>query len=426
MLDVVEKTSVGKNSENPDSSKKTGKLPLDGIRVVDLSQFEAGPSCTQALAWMGAEVIKVEEPSQGEQGRRASADKPGEDSYYFMILNANKKSVTANLKHEDGKKILRDLLKHADVFIENFAPGVIERLGFGWEEVHKINPRLIYAQIKGFSPDGPYANFLAFDNIAQAVGGILSVTGEPDGRPLKPGVTLADTGTGLHCAIGILAALYQRQFTGEGQKVSVAMQDAVINFSRIAYVGQAIWGRAAQRNGNQTVLGVNAPSETYRCKGGGPNDYCYVYVSRAGNVQWERLLKAIGREDLIDEPKYATPQLRYEHRAEIDEVMTAWTLNYDKREVMRRLGEAGVPVGAVMDTMELSSDPSLHKAGAFASVKHPVRGDFLMPGWPVKLSGSKTEVRPSPVLGADTETVYRDLLGLGAEDIAALKARQAI
>src|SRR5215210_4255361 len=208
---------------------------LAGVKVLDLTQFEAGTSCTETLAWLGAEVIKVEEPTRGDQGRSASSERPGVDSFYFLLLNANKRSITCNLKHPRGAELLRRLIEHADVFIENFGPGVIDRLGFSYQQVSQINPRIIYAQIKGFAPGSPYEKFLAFDMIAQAVGGAMSTTGEPDGRPLKPGPTIGDTGTGLHTAIGILAALYQRQFTGHGQRIEVAMQECVINFGRIAY-----------------------------------------------------------------------------------------------------------------------------------------------------------------------------------------------
>src|SRR5438876_3887721 len=225
------------------------KPALAGIKVIDLTQFEAGTSCTETLAWLGAEVIKVEEPKQGDQGRRASTEKPGVDSFYFMLLNANKKSVTCNLKEERGKVILRSLIEKGDVFVENFGPGVIERLGFGYEDVKRVNPRIIYAQIKGFPSGSPYESFLAFDMIAQAVGGAMSTTGEADGRPLKPGPTIGDTGTGLHAAIGILAALYQRQASGHGQRIEVAMQEAVINFGRIAYASQLLWDKPAPRVG---------------------------------------------------------------------------------------------------------------------------------------------------------------------------------
>jgi formyl-CoA transferase len=399
---------------------------LHGVRVVDLTQFEAGTSLTQTLAWLGAEVIKVEEPTKGEQGRGASTDKKGVDSHYFMLLNANKRSVTANLKTDKGRALLRGLIEKADVFAENFAPGVIERLGFGYDVVREINPRIIYAQVKGFGQDGPYKSFLAFDMIAQATGGAMSITGEPDGRPIKPGLTIGDTGTGLHGAIGVLAALYQRQFTGEGQRIQLAMQECVINYGRISYAAQALWGKAAPRMGNQSIMGTNSPSETYPCKGGGPNDWCYVYTSRANPQHWERLLKIMGREDLIGDPRFDSPQERFKNRHVVDEMIAEWTKHHDKLTVMQRLGEQGIPAGAVMDTMELSNDPELNRREIFVTVKHPVRGDFKMPGWPVKMSGSKVPITASPLLGADSDDVYGRLLGLSKDELAALREEKII
>jgi formyl-CoA transferase len=402
------------------------KAALAGVKVIDLTQFEAGTSCTETLAWLGAEVIKVEEPTKGDQGRRASTDRPGVDSYYFMLLNANKRSVTANLKDERGKQILRDLIQQGDVFVENFGPGVIERLGFGYDEVKQINPKIIYAQIKGFAPEGPFGKFLSFDMIAQSVGGSLATTGEKDSRPLKPGPTIGDTGTGLHTAIGILAALYQRKETGKGQRVQVAMQEAVINFGRIAYGAQALWGKAPARCGNQSVLGTSSPSEVYPCKGGGENDYCYIYTTRAGNHQWERLCHTIGREDLLDDPRFATNQERFKHKDEVDEIISEWTRQRDKLEVMMTLGQAGVPAGAVLGTDELSKDPFLRQRGMFVEVDHPVRGKFVMPGWPVKMSDSEVEVTSSPLLGADNKQVLGELLGYSPEQLEALKKEQVI
>jgi len=398
---------------------------LAGIRILDLAQFEAGTSCTEALAWMGADVIKVEEPKLGDQGRIASTDAKGVDSYYFMLLNANKRSVTCNLKHEKGRAIFRALLERSDVVVENFSLGVIERLGFGWEELRKINPRIIFAQIKGFAPDGPYAKFLSFDNIAQSVGGALSITGEPDGRPLRPGITVGDTGTGLHCALGIMAAIIQRQVTGRGQRIEVSMQDAVINFSRIAYASQALWGKAAPRVGNQSILGTSSPSECYRCKGDGPNDYCYIYTTRAGNHQWERILRVIGRQDLLQDARFASPEARWEHRKEVDTLLDSWVSGRTKVEAMTALGEAGVPAGAVFDTNELLHDPHLRKRGMFVTVEHPVRGEFTMPGWPVKMSESNVTVTSAPLLGQHNEEVYGDL-GYTPGQIADLRREEAI
>jgi formyl-CoA transferase len=403
---------------------RTGKTALEGIRVLDLSQFEAGTSCTETLAWMGADVIKVEEPKHGDQGR--VQDRNGVDSPYFILLNANKRSITCNLKSEQGSALFRKLLESADVVIENFAPGVIERLGFGWDEIHKINPRAVFAQIKGFAQDGPYANFLSFDMIAQAVGGAMSITGDADGRPLRPGVTIGDTGTGLHCAIGILGALMQREVTGRGQRVQVAMQEAVINFSRIAFATQAMTNKPAPRTGNQSVLATSAPSESYKCKGDGPNDYCFIYISRAPSEQWNRLLKVIGREDLRDDARFTTPRARWQNCAAVDALVGEWVAKHDKREVMQLLGEAAVPAGAVFDTEELQNDEHLRKRGMFVTVDHPARGPFTMPGFPVRMSETAVPVTSAPLLGQHNQEVYAELLGYTPEQLAALREQQAI
>ena len=402
------------------------RAALAGVKVIDLTQFESGTSCTESLAWMGADVIKVEEPIKGDQGRGASTDKPGVDSYYFMVLNANKRSVTLNLKEARGKEILRDLIKHGDVFVENFGPGVIEKLGFSYDVVKQINPRIIYAQIKGFAPDGPFKDYLSFDMIAQAVGGSVAITGEKGMPPVRPGPTIGDTGAGLHTVIGILGALYQRQITGTGQRVEVSMQDAVINFSRIAYSSLALWGSQPPRNGSQSIMLTTSPSNIYKCKGGGPNDYCFIYCTRAGNHQWERLLKIIGHEELIGDPRFSSPRERFLHLEEIDALITEWTLKYDKRQVMETLGSAGVPAGAVFDNVELRDDPDLRKRGMFVTVKHPVRGDFTMPGWPVKMSNSSVTVVTAPLLGEHNEEVYKELLGYDKAQVAKLKSEKII
>jgi formyl-CoA transferase len=399
---------------------------LSDITILDLTQFEAGPSCTQMLGWLGADVIKIEPPIKGEQGRRASTDNPDVDSVYFMLLNANKRSVTCNLKHEKGKAIVRSLIEKADVFIENFGPGVIERLGFSYEEVSKINPRIIYAQIKGFDPKGPYANLLAFDNIAQAAGGSLSVTGDANGRPLTPGVNVGDTGAGLHCSIGILAALHQRERTNRGQCIFINMQEVVINFGRILYAAQAIFGKAVPRRGNSHIMGAAAPCEVYPCKGGGPNDYCLIYSSRAGNHQWEALCKVMGKDDIAKEPRFSSPQLRYEHSEEIDKFITEWSLQRDKYECMRILGEAGVPASAVFDTEELYNDPGLRKQEVFVTLPHPDRGEFTMPGCPVRMSDSPAAPVAAPLLASSNYEVYRDLLGYSEEEIKDLESEQTI
>ena len=398
---------------------------LSGVRIIDLTQYEAGTSCTQALAWMGAEVIKIEPPGRGEQGRRTSAERPGIDAYYFMMLNNNKQSVTLNLKHAKGRQMLLDMIATADVFVENFGPGSIERMGFGYDVVSKINPRIVYAQIKGFDPDGPFGSFLAFDSIIQAAGGSMALTGEPDGMPVRPGVTVGDTGSGLHLAIGILGALYQRQFTGRGQRVEVAMQENMINFIRVAYAAQMESGKAVPRTGSSMPV-TTAPRGFYKCKGGGMNDYVFIYTSRAGEEHFKRLLRTIGHADKIDDPRFATMPLRGKHQDVIDQMVSAWTIQHDKREVMRMIGEAGTPIGAVFDTMELSEDPSLRKRGMFVTLKHPVRGEYTVPGWPVRMSETKVPITHAPLLGADTQDVLSRLLDLTPEEVEALRADKAI
>ena len=397
---------------------------LAGLRVLDLTQFEAGPSCTEAMGFLGAEVVKVENPRGGDQGR--FRDPEGTDSWYFLEFNANKKSITCNLKTEKGLQLVKDMAKHADIFIENFAPGAIERLGLGYDVVSEINDRIIYAQVKGFAVGSPYEKFLSFDMIGQSVGGLLSITGEPDGPPVKPGTTVGDTGTGMLCAISILSAIYQRQSTGKGQRIQVAMQDAMLQYSRIAYSVQMATGAAAGRTGAKVISAASAPSGIFPCKPGGANDYVYIYTTRAANHQWESLLKAIGHEELLDDERFATPASRLANEADVDAILTEWTMQRDKREAMEILGAAGVPAGAVYDTMELYNDANLEARGMFQKIKHPARGELKIPAWPVKMSASNVPVRAAPLLGADNEAVLGAWLDLSHDDVAALKDDGAI
>ncbi len=313
---------------------------LSGIKVLDLTQFEAGTTCTEALAWMGADVVKVENPDGGEAGRRGVAD-----PYYFMIYNANKRSITVNLKSERGLALVKDMAKKADVFTENFGPGVVERLGLGYDVVSALNPRIIYAQVKGFGAGSPYEHGLCFDPIAQAVGGAMSITGEAGGKPLKPGPTIGDTGTGMLLAFSIVAALYQRNSTGKGRQLQAAMQDSVMHYSRGMFIRQAQSGKAAPRR----PAGGNAPSGIFPCKPGGPNDYVYMLTSRANPQHWPRLLKLIGREDLIGDPRYDKASARVEREAEVDEIVAQWTRQHTKEEAMALISGAGVPAGAVFE-----------------------------------------------------------------------------
>jgi formyl-CoA transferase len=385
---------------------------LSGIRVLDLTQFEAGTSCTEALAWMGAEVVKVENPKGGEAGRIGMPD-----PYYFMAYNANKKSITVNLKSERGLALVKEMAKQADVFTENFAPGAVERLGLGYDVVSALNPRIIYAQVKGFGTGSPHEGGLCFDPIAQACGGAMSITGEPSGKPIKPGPTIGDTGTGMLLAFSIVSALYQRIQTGRGRRLQAAMQDSVMHYSRGMFISQARGGKAAPR---RPAAGNNAPSGIYPCKPGGPNDYIYLLTSRANPDHWPRLLKLIGREDLIGDPRYDTAAARVEREAEVDEIIATWTRQRTKQEAMAQISAAGVPAGAVFDSMELTKEPSFARRGILQTVEH---GEWrmTMPTWPVRFDGAPPPINPAPLLGEHTTDVFADWLGLDAAAVEALR-----
>jgi len=403
---------------------------LEGVRVIDLTQWEAGSMCVQSLAFMGADVIKVERPGVGDSARVASADAADVDSLFFLVLNSNKRSITLDLRAEQGREVLGKLITHSDVLVENFAPGTIGRLGFGYDVVREINPRMIYASIKGFSKFSPYRDFRSFDAIAQSVGGAVAFTGEPGGPPIKPGPTFADTGSGLHLAVGICAALYQRQFTGKGQFIEVAMQEAVMNFCRMTYGRHQMTGRPAERVGNGSPSSTSAPSGLYPCDGVGDNEYLFIYTARdevSGNQQWQRLLETIGRTDLAGDPRFSTPENRFSHRAEVDEILAAWTSKHDKRQAMQLLNEAGVPAGAVFDSGDLMADPTFGESGMLTTVEHPVRGPVVLPGWPVRMSESPAPVITSPpLLGEHTEEVLTDVAGLSPEDVAQLRQQRVV
>jgi len=399
---------------------------LEGVRIVDFTQFEAGPSCTEALAWLGAEVVKIENPKVGDPGRRIIPGKPETDPYYFHMFNANKKSLTVDLKSPKGLALVKELLKKADVCMENMAPGTIDRLGLGYEAVKALNPGIIYAQVKGFGAASPFEKYLAFDMIAQATGGVMSVTGDADRPPAKPGIALGDTGTGMLMAITLIGALYKKRATGEGCRLQVGMQDAMLHYMRIGFSSQARTGKVTGRNGAK-MAGINiAPSGIYPCKPGGPNDYVYVFCSRANPEHWTRLLKVMGREDLIDDPRYATPQLRFERTAEVEEIIRAWTQHHTKHEAMKLIGEAGVPAGAVLDTMELQNDASFEERGIMQVMHHPKHGPYKMPAWPVQIDGASPRVKPSPMLGEHNAQVLETWLSMTPASIAALQGEGVI
>ena len=401
---------------------------LKGVRVVDLTQFEAGPTCTEALAWLGAEVVKIENPKSGDPGRRiASTDAKAHDSFYFKILNANKKSATVDLKTPEGVRLVKELVKKADVFAENLAPGTIERLGLGYDVLKEINPGIIYCQVKGFGEGSPYERSLAFDMIAQASGGTMSVTGEPGRQPCKPGATIGDTGTGMLMAISVLGALYEKQATGKGRRLQLAMQDACMHYIRTSFAVMNQQGnkKAAPRMGAQSTSGAPAPCGIYPTKPGGYNDYVYIFCSRANPEHWDRLLKVIGREDLLGDPRFATNEDRNKNEDFINEVITEWTQNHTKEEAMQIIGAAGVPAGAIHDTLELQNDQSFQKRGIMQTMHHP-DGDWVCESWPVRFDGRPPELRPSPKLGQHTDEVFVSWLGLSNGEIDKLRAEKVL
>ena len=392
---------------------------LEGIRVIDLTQWEAGTSFTQALAWLGAEVIKVEAPGRGDPGRKAPQDKPGMDSPYFLILNSSKKSITLNLKSEKGKEIFFDLVRKADVVAENMAPGTLERLGLGYDVLCEVNPRIILGRVKGFGTYGPYSNYKSFDMIAQATGGSYSTNGEKDGPPFPLGTSIGDIGTGYHAALGVTAALLQRERTGKGQVVEVSMQEAVFNFSRVAMMWYYHDPDRVLRKGNDGW--GTAPSRMYRCKPGGLDDYCYVYATESVSDSWNKLLKVIGRDDLIGDERYATGDLRFQRKEEVNKMVEDWTMQHTKYEVMNILAEKGVVTGAVLTAKDLFSDPHIRERGMIATMEHPQRGEWRMIGNPINLSDSPTEYVAAPLLGQHTKQVLGEVLGFSEEQVDALE-----
>ncbi len=393
---------------------------LSGIRVIDMTHNQAGPACTQILGFLGAEIIKLEDPRGGDIARRNMADRDG-DSLFFLVLNANKESLTLNLKTEQGKALFRKVIAQSDVLVENFGPGALDRLGLGWEALRTVNPRLIYATIKGFGTYGPYAGFKSFEPIAQAMGGAMSVTGFPDNPPTYTWPAIGDSGTGMHMAIGILAALQQRHATGRGQHVEVSMQDSVVNLIRVSLRDHQRLGHPPPRAGNQ--LGRNVPGTTYPCAPGGPNDYVFIF---AQPQMWEAFLGAIGRTELAADPRFATAEARWENRAALDAIVAEWTRGRDKHDVLRILGDAGVPCGATLDTGEVLADPHLRAREMIVDIDYPGRGVYQTVGCPVKLSDSPVAVGRPPLLGEHTASLLERLCGVDAAALAGLRENGTI
>jgi formyl-CoA transferase len=375
--------------------------PLAGIRVVDLTQYEAGPSATQVLAWLGADVIKVE-PPKGDPSRYLAGGDGNRDSMVFLLFNQSKRSVVLDLTKEAERERLQTLLCSADVMAENFAPGTLGRLGLDVDRLRRDFPRLVVASIRGYAAGGPWSDYKSLDMVAQAVGGAISVTGEPDRPPVRVGLTVADSGTGLHLTVGILAALLRRHRTGRGGRVEVALQDAVVNLMRNAMVPMYVSGRPVPRTGS--AYPGAAPSGLFPCAPGGANDY--VYILLASKAHWQGLLRAMQRDDLLDDPRFARQSARNENESELCATVGQWTKRYDKLEAMRRLSEVGVPCGAVLDTSELLANEQLRRSGMIVTLDHGAWGELRVPGCPIRIDGCTPRIDPAPRLDEHAESVF--------------------
>lgn len=412
---------------------------LDGIRVLDFTHVQSGPSCTQLLAWFGADVIKVERPGVGDATRNQLVDVPDADSLYFAMLNHNKRSITVDTKTPAGQRVLERLIANCDVMVENFAPGALERMGFGWDRIQAINPAVILASIKGFGP-GPYEDCKVYENVAQCTGGAASTTGDRDGLPMVTGAQIGDSGSGLHLCIGIVTALYQRTRTGRGQKVSVAMQDGVLNLCRVklrdqqrldrgplreySQFGEGIpFGDTVPRAGNDS--GGGQPGRILKCKGWETDPNAYIYFIIQAPV-WEAICDTIGEPGWKSDPDYATPPARLPRLNAIFERIEAWTMGLAKFDAMARLNERSIPCGPVLSMKEISEDPSLRASGIVVEVDHPVRGRHLTVGNPIKLTDSLTEVTRSPLLGEHTGEILRDVLDFSEDEIREIEASGAL
>jgi formyl-CoA transferase len=405
---------------------------LEGVRVLDMTHVQSGPSCTQILAWMGADVVKIEAPS-GDITRKQLRDLPDVDSLYFTMLNCNKRSITLNMKSAKGKELFTEMVKSFDILAENFGPGAIDRMGFSWEKLQEINPRLIYASIKGFG-DGPYTHYKAYEVVAQAMGGSMSTTGFEDGPPLATGSQIGDSGTGMHTVAGILAALYQREHTGRGQRVTVAMQHAVLNLCRVKLRDQQRLAHGplneypnkeftdeVPRSGNAS--GGGQPGWAVQCAPGGPNDWIYVIVQPVG---WEPIAKLIGRPELVDDPDWATPEARLNKLDKMFQLIEDWSVGHSKWEVLAKLNSHNIPCGPILSTKEIIEDTSLVENEIVVKVDHPERGEFTTVGMPIKLSDSPADIKRSPLLGEHNQEIYGTELGVSESELAELKANGVI
>jgi formyl-CoA transferase len=417
---------------------KNGKA-LDGVRILDFTHVQSGPTCTQLLGFMGADCIKVERPGGGDITRSQLRDVKGADSLYFTMLNGNKRSITIDSKHPKGKEIIERLVKTCDVLVENFAPGTLDRMGFTWEHIHQLNPRMIMASVKGFGP-GPYEECKVYENIAQCAGGAASTTGFREGPPLVTGAQIGDSGTGLHLALGIVAALYQRNRTGRGQRVLCAMQDGVLNLARVklrdqqrlkagpleefSQFGEGIpFGKAVPRAGNDS--GGGQPGWILKCKGWETDPDAYIYFITQAPV-WEAICDLIGKPEWKTDPDYAKPPARLPRLKHIFATIEAWTTTKTKFEVMDLCNEHDIPVGPILSMKEIAEEKSLRDTGTVVEVDHPTRGPYLTVGNPIKLSDSPCQVKRSPLLGEHTVEILTKVLGYSKKDVVAITASGAI
>ncbi|MBT3429529.1 MAG: formyl-CoA transferase [Proteobacteria bacterium] len=412
---------------------------LEGVRILDMTHVQSGPTCTQLLAWFGADVIKIERPGVGDATRGQLRDVADADSLYFTMLNHNKRSLTLNTKDEKGKQVFTRLIETCDVMVENFAPGALDRMGFSWEKIQEINPRMIYASVKGFGP-GPYSECKVYENVAQCAGGAASTTGFLDGPPLVTGAQIGDSGTGLHLALGIVTALYQREHSGRGQRVLASMQDGVLNLCRVklrdqqrlahgplkeySQHGEGIpFADATPRAGNDS--GGGQPGRILKCKGWESDANAYTYfITQA--AAWQKICDVIGRPEWKEDPDFATPPARLPRLNEVFEAIEQWTMTKTKYEVMEICNPLDIPVGPILSMQELSEEPSLRETGTIVEVDHPTRGKYLTVGNPVKLSDSPSEVSRSPLLGEHTGEILQAVLGYSAEEISELREAGAV
>ena len=386
---------------------------LDGMRVLDMTQYEAGTSCTQALAWFGADVVKVEAPEHGDPGRAVGRSENMQYSAYFCNWNANKRSVAINLRSTEGRDLFMRLLPGFDVFVENYGPGVVERLDLEYETLKAVHPALIYARLKGFGTSGPYSDFKSYDMIAQAAAGAFSVTGEAGRPPVIPGPTTGDSGTGVQLAMSILAAYVQRLRTGQGQQIEISMQEAMTYYMRTRVAIGSKWGtQACDRTG---ASGGLPPVDLYPCKPFGPNDFAYVMP--VTDEHWDSLCVAMDRPDLLVDDRFTDLQTRTTHGQELFEKVASWTRERTKQEVMETLGGAGVPCSACLDTGELHTDRHLVERGFVHHLDHPMHGEVPLLGFAPRLSESQVPIKPAPLLGEHTGEVLGDGLGIDADEL---------